>query len=295
MHPEPNFPERRFNTWSDLRCRLFYVYRGRVRDRYLDWKFLGWPSCAWLILKGQARVRFGEEEETAKAGQWLFLRNQDGHQWLSRDIQIMSIRFYVAWPSGGLLFEPQRSLVLEETRLPELRERTQELLEVVRGRLGNPEMELPLYHENLETHFALMSSFHRWCEVYVRAMRTLGAAVNAPEEMDPRIQRALTWLENHPFTSPWNERMLAWHAGLSVSQLNRLFVRHCGVTPLHYHEARRLKTACELLFAESEDIKAVAYQLGFSSPGNFSTWFRKHKGMTPTAWRRSAPDTSNSL
>jgi methylphosphotriester-DNA--protein-cysteine methyltransferase len=40
------------------------------------------------------------------------------------------------------------------------------------------------------------------------------------------------------------------------------------------------------LNAREENMTAMAMDLGFSTPGNFSRFFRDHRGVTPTTYRR---------
>lgn len=47
----------------------------------------------------------------------------------------------------------------------------------------------------------------------------------------------------------------------------------------------RLKRAVELLLSTDESISEIAYQLGFSSPGNFTRSFQKQHGKSPKVYR----------
>jgi transcriptional regulator GlxA family with amidase domain len=113
-----------------------------------------------------------------------------------------------------------------------------------------------------------------------------GLSPNAPRTADPRLAEAVDWLESLPFNQPWRERHLAEHVHLSVSQLNRLFVRDLNTTPLTMREHLRLEAAQQFLEEGHRSMKAIAYELGFSSPGNFSTWFRKHTASSPRQWQK---------
>ncbi|OGX84158.1 helix-turn-helix domain-containing protein [Hymenobacter coccineus] len=52
---------------------------------------------------------------------------------------------------------------------------------------------------------------------------------------------------------------------------------------------RRLTEACTLLHRTDLAVAEVAYQLGFKEPTNFTKYFRKHTGQTPTQYRRGLP------
>lgn len=79
-------------------------------------------------------------------------------------------------------------------------------------------------------------------------------------------------------------RELADLCQLSVRQLTRGFraSRHCSIG--EYLMRTRLEQAKRLLATEIS-IKEVALSLGFATPANFSTAFRRASGETPSQWR----------
>ena len=97
----------------------------------------------------------------------------------------------------------------------------------------------------------------------------------ARELLDASLDRQVTLLE------------LAGHVHLSPFHLHRRFREAFGVTPHEYRLCRRLERARELL-ADGATVTETAAATGFSSPGYFSTVFRRRVGVTPTAFRRGA-------
>lgn len=79
-------------------------------------------------------------------------------------------------------------------------------------------------------------------------------------------------------------RELADLCQLSVRQLTRGFraSRHCSIG--EYLKRTRLEQA-KCLLATEISIKEVALSLGFATPANFSTAFRRASGETPSQWR----------
>ena len=79
---------------------------------------------------------------------------------------------------------------------------------------------------------------------------------------------------------------LAGLCNLSVRQLTRGFraSRSCSIG--EYVAKSQLDHAKRLLTTE-ESIKSIAYSLGFASPSNFSTAFRRATGQTPREFRQS--------
>jgi AraC-like DNA-binding protein len=68
--------------------------------------------------------------------------------------------------------------------------------------------------------------------------------------------------------------------------LRKLFRRVEGVCLVEYWRRCRLQKAEELLANQGKYIFEVAYEMGFSSDGNFTNWFKKQKDMTPKAYRQ---------
>jgi AraC-like DNA-binding protein len=50
-------------------------------------------------------------------------------------------------------------------------------------------------------------------------------------------------------------------------------------------ERRRLDAARQRLVSEDTPLKEIAFALGFRHPPHFTAWFKRHTGMTPTAFR----------
>jgi AraC-like DNA-binding protein len=69
--------------------------------------------------------------------------------------------------------------------------------------------------------------------------------------------------------------------------LRKLFRRVEGISLAEYWQRCRLHKVEELLANQGKYIFEVAYEMGFSSDGNFTNWFKKQKGMTPKAYRQS--------
>lgn len=75
-------------------------------------------------------------------------------------------------------------------------------------------------------------------------------------------------------------------AGLSRSRFFELFHDQIGTSPNVFWNSLRAEEAIQRLISENENMTSVAIDLGFSSPGNFSRFFREHTGVTPSTFRR---------
>ncbi len=65
----------------------------------------------------------------------------------------------------------------------------------------------------------------------------------------------------------------------------RAFKESTGVSPHQYVLRRRIDRAIEMLKDERSSLAGIAYDLGFSSQGHFTTVFRKFTGTQPSSYR----------
>lgn len=80
---------------------------------------------------------------------------------------------------------------------------------------------------------------------------------------------------------------LAAVAGLSRFHLCRAFRETTGYPPHAYLTRVRLAAARRLLRGGDLPIRTIAAMCGFASPNQFATSFRRHLGVTPSAYRQS--------
>lgn len=93
------------------------------------------------------------------------------------------------------------------------------------------------------------------------------------------------------YDRPLQVRNVAAHLHLSERHTSRIFQQAMGVSIHQYLVQFRLSIAKQRLLDQSESVSAVARSLGYQNVHHFSTLFRKHTGLTPTAFR-SAQGTS---
>lgn len=73
---------------------------------------------------------------------------------------------------------------------------------------------------------------------------------------------------------------------LSVSRFSHLFKEYTGTTPKNYVEQRRIEAAKELLTSTSQSVSDIAFSVGYRDSYYFSRVFKKHVGMSPSAFRK---------
>ncbi|WP_321284530.1 helix-turn-helix transcriptional regulator [uncultured Vibrio sp.] len=100
-----------------------------------------------------------------------------------------------------------------------------------------------------------------------------------PSGNDPRLQRLISIIVNHPEQSLLLEE-LATQVGASVRTIERLFKAETGLTFRQWRSRFRLMNSLEKI-AQGQNTTLVAHQLGYSSVSSFISSFKKLFGCTP--------------
>lgn len=103
---------------------------------------------------------------------------------------------------------------------------------------------------------------------------------------DPVVGRALRMLQNN-VARPWTVASLAAELGVSRAALARRFSELVGEPPMAFLTSWRLALAADLLREPGATVGAVAHEVGYGSAFALSTAFKRVRGTTPTAHRRS--------
>jgi AraC-like DNA-binding protein len=111
-------------------------------------------------------------------------------------------------------------------------------------------------------------------------------AIKLNERDRTAVRRVRDLLESD-LSYDWTLAELAKQAGLSARSLNTKFRIAFGASVFEYLKCRRLEFAHETLMQRRLSVSEIAYQVGYESPANFATAFRRHFGYVPTALLRS--------
>lgn len=95
-----------------------------------------------------------------------------------------------------------------------------------------------------------------------------------------RIARAIRWLQQH-YAESVSTQQLEAVSGMSASTLFRHFKEFTSMSPLQYQKQIRLHEARARLAASSRDVAAVAYQVGYESPSQFTREYTRMFGRPP--------------
>jgi AraC-like DNA-binding protein len=124
-------------------------------------------------------------------------------------------------------------------------------------------------------------------------LEAVGLTATAPV-LDHRLRAAITYMREHASEATTAEEVAA-RVGLSRGHFFALFRDQLNTTPQVFLSAVRVEEAVRRLVQQEEPLTSVALDLGFSTPGNFSRFFREHMGVTPSRFRRAATRTAPHL
>jgi len=106
------------------------------------------------------------------------------------------------------------------------------------------------------------------------------------------VRHAIVLMEEN-FEAPLNVSMIAKMIGISVRQLERVFLGEMRMSPQEFYRLMRLRYARWLLLNSEKRVTVVAYECGFSDSAHFIRGFKEVYGVTPgklrTAMQTKAP------
>jgi AraC family transcriptional regulator len=82
---------------------------------------------------------------------------------------------------------------------------------------------------------------------------------------------------------------VAGEVGLSPFHFLRLFRRETGVTPHRFLMQTRVRNAIELLRDTQKPVTDIAFAVGFADLSNFTNFFRRELGCSPSQFRKAEP------
>lgn len=271
--------------WSLLRVQLLWGFDNPLIKSAQDYRYFPHPTAAWLVRKGTLTLRFPSGEETYCAGQWVFPKQMPGRQIFSEDTELLSLRFYAEWQNGRPLFSRDQTIVIPEAEAPLLGQAAESLIRFIDGRLLPPDHKGIMLKGNLGDYLALQPLMAQWIDVWYRTFLKHGYRPELVGPFEDVVRRCIAYLQNRPLNTPFYEKELADHVGLSISQINRLFTRQVKLTPKDFWNYKRLEFAQSALLGSRESIKGISFSLGFLTPESFTRWFHKNTSYSPKIYR----------
>ena len=118
----------------------------------------------------------------------------------------------------------------------------------------------------------------------MRCLTGTGAQKGTPAAHSSDIQAAIDYIHQHYATKITTD-VLARCAAMSPGSFSRAFRRKTGCSPMQHLIRVRLEKARKLLADTGLTVTETALRCGFHSLSHLTACFRKHYGITPTAFR----------
>lgn len=99
-----------------------------------------------------------------------------------------------------------------------------------------------------------------------------------------KINEARLYMKEN-IRSTISPEIIAGELGLGYSWFRKMFKEYTGVSPVQYQLQLKIHRAKELLTSTQLSISEIAFELGFENAGQFSTFFKKKEGISPSAFR----------
>ncbi|NOX95805.1 MAG: helix-turn-helix transcriptional regulator [Alphaproteobacteria bacterium] len=104
-------------------------------------------------------------------------------------------------------------------------------------------------------------------------------------EIATKIQQAMD-VDTLYLESNLSLNKLAAHIGVHANYVSQVINTTLESSFFDYVNGKRIETAAPRVKSEQETILAIAFDVGFNTRSSFYTAFKKHRGMTPTEYRR---------
>ena len=114
---------------------------------------------------------------------------------------------------------------------------------------------------------------------------SLSEDVGPSPHLQRRIREVQAFLEEN-LDRDVDLRTIAQEAALSPYYFTRQFTAYVGVPPYRYLIGLRIERAKALLRESEFTVTQICHRVGFNSLSHFTTTFRQHIGVSPSAYRR---------
>lgn len=278
----------RYTDWNNLRFALEWIYDASPAQRAQIGHHHFAGLSAWLIRKGGLTISGSGVEIDAAVGDWVFPPFKTDHRSFSDDLQIISIRFRATWGGDNELFQESIPHRCASADHPALEKTALKLLATVGPRMTTLKNEMIMLPVDIHRYVKIKRIFMNWIQEYLAVLHELGVEPHQVEITDERVRDAKIHLDAQPLDKSIREQALAEKVGISVAQLNRLFLKNIGVTPMAYFNERRFSHAKNMLINSATPLKQIGLELGHGDQANFTNWFRTKAQLSPKEFRRVA-------
>lgn len=131
--------------------------------------------------------------------------------------------------------------------------------------------------ESLENRIAIQLLRDASCEFY--------ASGNSLKNYEDNVQKAVKYIETY-YSSNITIKDVCDAIYISPPHLQKIFLKHMGITPYQYIMDCRHRKAKEMLQNPCVSIEKIAMQCGFVNNAHFSTAFKQREGIPPLSYKK---------
>ncbi|MDB6006300.1 MAG: hypothetical protein JWR15_3287 [Prosthecobacter sp.] len=283
--PKPQAVQLPADVWRTLRHGWLWVYRGPVPQCGVWSAEIPVPAGVFFVERGEVRIRADGKEICVLRGQAFFSSPHLRRHWFAPGTSLLSVGIRSQWPDGTSLF---RNALNFTSAAPALRQATRKLFAGIHG-----PRKIVTYRQAIEaTSYSAIewtsreAAFATWFSVWIETLQQLGVqpALQA-RAIRRRLDQLVAWLQSLPpdQTTP----SLPPDFPIGLRRAEQLLQQHLGIGLRTFMERRRLDVARERIVADHDTLKEIAFALGFRHASHFTAWFRRHTGVSPSAYRMS--------
>ena len=148
------------------------------------------------------------------------------------------------------------------------------------------EQMIELYQSQTKFIDQALGSLLQLFLIYCNNLCTLTSENPQVKEAGNTILKNFKQLVNEKYKQWHNTSEYAEELHVTPDHLNRVIKSLSGKTAKDYIQSRIIVAAKQLLYFSNGSFKEIAYELGFSEPGNFSAFFKKCTHMSPSQFRQ---------
>lgn len=274
--------------WQGISCEWLWVYHSTA-PRVDEWsQQITVPPGVFFVESGHVQIRAGGGEIQVPPGHAFFSAPGLRQQRFAPATRLLSVGLRCQWPDGQPLYKLGLNLALPTRRITPLHTATQALFKTVHGRRQNVSYAegTAMQNRSLTEWSKHEAGFRQWFAEYITTLERLEISPTLRQGSgDRRLEQLRGWLQGWPLDRVLDLREIAASVNLSTRHIHQLLRDDLGMTAQAHQERRRLDHARQRLVQEDTALKEIAFALGFRHPPHFTAWFRRHAGMTPTAYR----------
>lgn len=150
--------------------------------------------------------------------------------------------------------------------------------------------DVAAYREKFETALALWQQqppgyYYRVAAILYELFAEIAAPMEQAANKKDDLAKARQYMEEHFSNTSLSIEQLARRAHVSPAYFRRRFAERYGTTPKQYLDRLRMQHAEKLLQTNYYSTREIAERCGFSDASYFCTAFRRHTGVSITAYR----------